>query len=75
MAVSYEIYDYLDHAGSPDPADSGLLERVAFFVPDLRSGYLPRFIGDLTGSEIPSWTVVDLAAEAAEQAEAGRLGR
>jgi hypothetical protein len=59
--ADYEIYNYLEHAASPDPADAALLGRVKFFAEDLRPEYLPQRIGDLTGQATPAWAVEDFA--------------
>jgi hypothetical protein len=59
--ADYEIYDYLEHTPSPDPADPALLGRIKFFIEDLRPEYLPQLIGDLTGQNAPAWTVDDFA--------------
>jgi len=61
--ANYEIYDYIEHTKSPDPADPALLERVKFFVkePDLDRDYLTQFITDLTGQVAAAWTVDDFA--------------
>jgi hypothetical protein len=53
-AANHEIYDYLEHTASADPADAVLLDRVQFFVENPRGDYLQEFIGDLT--ESPGWS-------------------
>ena len=34
--ANYEIFNYLEHTASPDPADAALLDRVRFFVAEPR---------------------------------------
>jgi hypothetical protein len=58
-SVSHEIYDYLEHADSPDPDDAGLLERVQFFIKEPREGFLGDFLGDLTGNSRREWHADD----------------
>jgi hypothetical protein len=57
----HEIYDYLEHTAAPDPNDAVLLDRVRFFVENPREGYLPGFIGDLTGTSGREWQADDFA--------------
>ena len=59
--VTYEIFGYLEHTDSPDPADAALLDRVHFFIEDPREGSLPEFIGDLTGMSGREWQADDFA--------------
>jgi hypothetical protein len=59
--VSHEIYDYLEHAESPDPTDAALLDRVRFFIEEPREDYLREFIGDLTGHPGREWQADDFA--------------
>jgi hypothetical protein len=59
--ASHEIYDYLEHTGSPDPADAALLDRVRFFIEEPREDYLREFIGDLTGNSGREWQADDFA--------------
>lgn len=57
--VSYEIYNYLEHTDSPDPADAALLDRIRFFVAEPNEDYLRKFIGDLAGSPGREWQAAD----------------
>jgi SEC-C motif len=57
----HEIYDYLEHTASPDPADPVLLDRVQFFVEDPHEGYLREFIDDLTAKTGREWQTGDFA--------------
>ena len=59
--ADYETYDYLEHTASPDPADPVLLERIKFFVEELREDALLTFIGDLTGRSGREWQVDNFA--------------
>jgi SEC-C motif len=59
--VTHEIYDYLEHTDSPDPADAALLDRVRFFIEEPREDYLRDFIGDLTGNSGREWQADDFA--------------
>ncbi|MGO8896757.1 MAG: SEC-C metal-binding domain-containing protein [Isosphaeraceae bacterium] len=59
--ASHEIFDYLEHTSSPDPADAVLLDRVQFFVEEPREDYLREFIGDLTGKSGREWQADDFA--------------
>jgi len=59
--VSHEIFDYLEHTASPDPADAVLLDRVRFFIEEPREDYLREFIGDLTGKSGREWQADDFA--------------
>jgi len=59
--VNHEIFDYLEHTASPDPADAVLLDRVRFFVEEPREDYLRQFIGDLTGKSGREWQADDFA--------------
>ncbi len=59
--VSHEIYDYLEHTATPDPADAALLDRVQFFIEKPREDYLREFIGDLTGTSVREWQADDFA--------------
>ncbi|MFI5454598.1 MAG: SEC-C metal-binding domain-containing protein, partial [Isosphaerales bacterium] len=58
-AVNHEIFDYLEHAASPDPANAVLLDRVHFFIEEPREEYLGEFIGDLTGKSGREWQADD----------------
>src|SRR5262249_2555001 len=49
LGADSEVFDYLEHTQSPDPADPVLLDHVRFFVEEPREGYLPEIISDLTG--------------------------
>jgi hypothetical protein len=60
-AVKYEIFDYLEHTASPDPADAALLGRVRFFIENPREEYLREFLGDLTGTSAREWQADDFA--------------
>jgi hypothetical protein len=57
--ANYEIFDYVEHADSADPADAVLLDRVRFFVPEPREEYLREFIDDLTGESGREWQADD----------------
>ncbi len=57
--ADHEIFDYLEHTPSPDPADPALLERIKFFIEDPRTDYLAELIGDLTGKSGREWTADD----------------
>src|SRR5271157_1116024 len=59
--ANHEIFDYLEHPASPDPADAVLLDRVKFFIEEPREDYLREFIGDLTGKSGREWGVDDFA--------------
>ncbi len=59
--VRHEIFDYLEHTASADPADPVLLDRIEFFIEDPRGGYLREFIGDLTGKSGREWQADDFA--------------
>src|SRR5262249_50262617 len=59
LATDYEIFDYLEHTTSPDPADPVLLDRVNFFVEDPREGYSAEMISDLTGTSGREWRADD----------------
>jgi SEC-C motif len=59
--ASHEIFDYLEHMASADPADAVLLDRVQFFVENPRDDYLHEFIGDLTGKSGREWQAGDFA--------------
>ena len=59
--ASHEIFDYLEHTASADPADAVLLDRVQFFVENPRGDYLQEFIGDLTGKSGREWQAGDFA--------------
>ena len=58
---NHEIFDYLEHTASPDPADAVLLDRVRFFIEEPRAEYLREFIRDLTGISGREWQVDDFA--------------
>jgi hypothetical protein len=59
--ADYEIFDYLEHTGSPDPTDPVLLDRVKFFVEEPREEYLAEILSDLTGKSGREWHVEDFA--------------
>jgi SEC-C motif len=59
--VDHEIFDYLEHTASPDPADAALLDRVRFFVEEPDEEYLREFIDDLTGKSAREWRADDFA--------------
>ena len=59
--VNHEIFDYLEHTASPDPADAALLDRVHFFIEEPREDYLREFIDDLTGMSGQDWRADDFA--------------
>ena len=59
--ANHEIFDYLEHTASPDPAEPVLLDRVKFFVEEPREDYLREFIGDLTGKSGREWQADDFA--------------
>ena len=59
--VDHEIFDYLEHTASPDPADAVLLDRVHFFIEEPREDYLREFIDDLTGESGREWQAGDFA--------------
>jgi hypothetical protein len=58
-AADYEIFDYLEHTASPDPADPALLDRLRFFVEEPRADYLREFIEDLTAKQPRTWKMDD----------------
>ena len=58
-AADYEIFNYLEHASSPEPTDPVLLDRVKFFFEDPREDYLSEFLGDLRGKSGREWRVDD----------------
>jgi hypothetical protein len=59
--VTHEIFDYVEHTASPDPADVVLLDRVRFFVEEPSEDFLREFIGDLTGHSGREWRADDFA--------------
>ncbi len=59
--VSHEVYNYIEHTDSPDPADPALLDRVRFFITEPRENDLPRFLGDLTGTSEQEWQADDFS--------------
>jgi hypothetical protein len=59
--ADHEIYAYLEHTASPDPADPVLLDRIKLFVDDPIDEYLRQFIGDLTGESAREWHSNDFA--------------
>ena len=59
--ADHEVFDFLEQTTSVDPADPVLLDRVRFFVEELREDYLREFIGDLTGSSARVWQTGDFA--------------
>lgn len=59
--ADHEIFNYLEHTASPDPADPVLLDRIKFFVEDPREDYVREFIGDLTGKSGRQWQADDFA--------------
>jgi hypothetical protein len=59
--ADYEIFEYLEHTASPDPADAALLDRVRFFIEEPREEYLHEFIDDLTGKSGREWKTEDFA--------------
>ena len=59
--ADYEIFNCVENTASPDPADPVLLERIKFFVEDLREDFLCEFIGDLTGTSSRQWQTEDFA--------------
>jgi hypothetical protein len=67
MGVTHEIFDYLEHTASPDPADAVLLDRVRFFIEEASEDYLGRFIGDLTGHSGREWRADDFALRRARK--------
>jgi hypothetical protein len=58
-AVRLEIFDYLEHTASPDPADAALLDRVRYFIQDPREDFVGDLIGDLTGRSGREWQADD----------------
>ena len=60
----YEIYNYLEYSPSPDPHDSGLFDRIKFFIAAQVLDKLVEVIGDLAGQAAPAWTVDDFALKA-----------
>jgi hypothetical protein len=59
--VSHEIFNYLEHTATPDPADAVLLNRVRLFVEDPSEDYLRKFVGDLRGNSGREWQTGDFA--------------
>jgi hypothetical protein len=59
--AEHEIFDYLEHTASPDPANPVLLDRIRFFVEAPREDYVREFIGDLTGKSGREWQADDFA--------------
>lgn len=59
--ADHEIFNYLEHTASPDPADPVLLDRITFFVEEPREDYLREFISDLTGKSGRQWQADDFA--------------
>jgi hypothetical protein len=59
--ADHEIFNYLEHTASPDPADPLLLDRITFFVEDPRQDYLRDFISDLTEKSGRQWQTEDFA--------------
>src|SRR3954454_12027150 len=57
--VHHEIFEYLEHTASPDPAEAALLDRIRFFVPDPREDFLREFVADLTGKSARVWKTGD----------------
>jgi hypothetical protein len=57
LGADYEIYDYLERSSSPYPTDPVFLNRVRFFVEDVRGDYLVELISDLTGTSGREWRV------------------
>jgi hypothetical protein len=58
-AVDYEIFDYLEKIGTPDPTDPVLLERIKPYVKQPREEYLPEMINALSGASAKEWRAVD----------------
>jgi SEC-C motif len=58
-AVRLEIFDYLEHTTSPDPADAALLDRVRYFIEDPREDFVGELVGDLTGRSGREWQADD----------------
>ncbi|MHB1560779.1 MAG: YecA family protein [Isosphaeraceae bacterium] len=59
--VIHEIYHYLEHTDSPDPADPALLDRVRFFIDEPNEDHLRELIGDLTANSGREWQAADFA--------------
>ncbi len=59
--ANFEIFNYIEHAASPDPADPVLLDRIHFFIEEPREEYLREFVGDLTGTSEREWQAGDFA--------------
>ncbi len=59
--VNCEIFEYLEQTATPDPADSTLLERIRFYIPEPHLDYVAEFMADLTGRDAPAWKVEDFA--------------
>jgi hypothetical protein len=61
LGADYEIFDYLEHAGSADATDPVLLDRIKFFVEEPRDDDLAEVISDLTGNAGRRWRVDDFS--------------
>ena len=59
--ANHEIFDYLEHTASPNPADPVLVNRIKFFVEELREDDLREFVIDLTGKSGREWQEGDFA--------------
>jgi hypothetical protein len=58
-AVDYEIFDYLENIGTPDPTDPVFLDRIKPYVEQPREEYLPEMINALTGASAREWRAAD----------------
>jgi hypothetical protein len=59
--ANHEIFHYIEHSATPDPADPALLDRVRFFIEEPREDYLREYISDLTGTSGREWQTADFA--------------
>jgi hypothetical protein len=57
--AEYELFNYLEHTESPNPADPVLLDRIKYFVEEPRQDYLAELIADLTGRSGREWRTDD----------------
>jgi hypothetical protein len=57
--ADYEIFAYLEQTAEPDAGDPALLERLRFFLDDLRPEYLPEHLDRLQGKSSRVWKLSD----------------
>lgn len=59
----YEIFDYLLHTPDPRGDDPSLLDRLGFYVEDLRTEKLIRYIEHVSDKKSQTWQVNDFAIQ------------